>query len=106
MKLTTLSIALLAALLTACQAVAPRPEAAASVVASDEQALPSVPLTPDVLYQLLLGEVAGHRGQLDVSVTALSRAAQKTRDPRLAERAALAALYARQPMDALPNALL
>jgi tetratricopeptide (TPR) repeat protein len=107
MKLTTLSIALLAVLLTACQAVAPRPEAAAGVVASEKQApLPSVPLTPDVLYQLLLGEIAGHRGQLDVSVTALSRAAQKTRDPRLAERAALAALYARQPADALPNALL
>ncbi|HJW81840.1 MAG TPA: tetratricopeptide repeat protein [Acidiferrobacterales bacterium] len=106
MKLSTLTIALLAALLTACQAISARPEAAADIATSEKQALPSMPLAPDVLYQLLLGEIAGHRGQLDVSVSALSRAARKTRDPRLAERATLAALYARQPVDALPNALL
>jgi tetratricopeptide (TPR) repeat protein len=106
MKLSTLTIALLAALLTACQALSVRSEAAADAAASEKQSLPSMPLAPDVLYQLLLGEIAGHRGQLDVSVTALSRAAQRTRDPRLAERATLAALYARQPVDALPNALL
>ncbi len=106
MNLNTLSIALLAALLPACQAVSPRPEAASSAAASEKQALPSMPLAPDVLYQLLLGEIAGHRGQLDVSVSALSRAAQKTRDPRLAERATLAALHARLPLQALPNAML
>jgi len=106
MKLSTLIIALLAALLTACQELSVRSEVAADAAASEKQALPSMPLTPDVLYQLLLGEIAGHRGQLDVSVTALSRAAQRTRDPRLAERATLAALYARQPVEALPNALL
>jgi tetratricopeptide (TPR) repeat protein len=112
MKPNILTIALLAALLSACHAVAPRPEATQAAVASEtaaageKQALPSVPLTPDVLYQLLLGEIAGQRGQLDVSVMALSRAAQKTRDPRLAERATLAALYARRPADALPNAQL
>lgn len=106
MKLTTLSIPLLAALLVACQAASPRPEMANDAAASEKQALPSMPLTPDVLYQLLLGEIAGHRGQFDVSVAALSRAAQKTRDPRLAERATLAALHARRPADALPNALL
>ena len=106
MKLSTLSIALLAALLTACQAISTRSETAADAVASEKQALPSMPLAPDVLYHLLLGEIAGHRGQLDVSVSALSRAAQKTRDPRLAERATLATLYARLPVDALPNALL
>jgi tetratricopeptide (TPR) repeat protein len=105
MKLTTLSITFLAALLVACQTVSPQPEMA-DAAASEKQALPSMPLAPDVLYQLLLGEIAGHRGQLDVSVSALSRAAQKTRDPRLAERAALAALHARRPADALPNALL
>lgn len=106
MKLSTPIIVLLAAQLTACQALSARPEAEAPAVASEKQALPSMPLAPDVLYQLLLGEIAGHRGQLDVSVSALSRAAQKTRDPRLAERATLAALYARRPQDALPNALL
>jgi len=106
MKLSILSIALVAVMLSACQAFSPRPEVETNAVASEKEALPSMPLAPDVLYQLLLGEIAGQRGQLDVSVSALSRAAQKTRDPRLAERATLAALYARQPVDALPNALL
>jgi len=104
MKLNILSIAFLAAFLSACQALSPRPEAASGEEASEKQALPSMALAPDVLYQLLLGEIAGHRGQFDVSVTALSRAAQKTRDPRLAERATLAALHARLPAEALPNA--
>jgi tetratricopeptide (TPR) repeat protein len=106
MKLTTLTIVLLAALLTACQGISPRPEAVVEAAASEKQALPSMPLAPDVLYQLLLGEIAGHRGQLDISVLALSHAAQRTHDPRLAERATLAALYAHLPVDALPNALL
>ncbi len=106
MKLNTLSITLLAALLTACQPVSPRPEAVAEAVADEKQALPSMPLAPDVLYQMLLGEIAGHRGQFDVSVSALGRAAQKTRDPRLAERATLAALHARLMVDALPSARL
>jgi tetratricopeptide (TPR) repeat protein len=106
MKPNTLSIALLAALLSACQAVSPRLETANAAEASEKQALPSMPLAPDVLFHLLLGEIAGQRGQFDVSVPALSRAAQKTRDPRLAERATLAALFARRPVDALPNALL
>lgn len=106
MKLSTISTALLAVMLTACQELSTRPDTTADTTASEKQALPSMPLAPDVLYQLLLGEIAGHRGQLDVSVSALSRAAMKTRDPRLAERATLAALYARQPVDALPTALL
>ncbi len=106
MKLNILFIALLATLLTACQAFSARPEVAVDAAANEKQALPSMPLAPDVLYQLLLGEIAGHRGQLAVSVSALSRAAQKTRDPRLAERATLAALHARLPVVALPNALL
>ena len=106
MKLKLLSIAFLAAFLSACQVLSSRPEAAADTASSENQALPPMPLAPDVLYQLLLGEIAGHRGQFDVSVSALSRAAQKTRDPRLAERASLAALHARLPAEALPNALL
>jgi tetratricopeptide (TPR) repeat protein len=106
MKLNILSIALLAAFFSACQAPTSRPEADSDDVISEKQTLPSMPLAPDVLYQLLLGEIAGHRGQYDVSVSALSRAAQKTRDPRLAERATLAALHSRLSAEALPNALL
>ena len=97
---------LLVALLAACQAPATRPPAQAAAPLSDKQDLPAIPLTAEVLYHLMLGEIAGHRGQLDVSVPALGRAAQVTRDPRLAERAALAALFARRPQEALASARL
>lgn len=68
--------------------------------------LPAASLDGDVLYQMMIGEIAGQRGQFDVSVTNLSEAARSTRDPRLAERATLVALYARRIEDALPNARL
>lgn len=99
----------LAVFLAACQATTGPREAAPPVAAApppEKQALPAVALTADVLYQLLLGEIAAHRGQIETSVSALSRAALKTRDPRLAERATLAALYARRPVEALTNARL
>ena len=100
-------IILLPVVFAACQAVTPQPDAgpvAASAATNNEAPLPAVSLTPDVMYSLLLGEIAAHRGQMDVSVAALTRAAQKTRDPRLAERATLAALYAHRPQEALGNA--
>ena len=107
MKLKSLLIVALIAPLFACQAPATRPPVpVAGTLASGKQDLPEIPLTEEVLYSLLLGEIAGHRGQFDVSVPALGRAAQKTRDPRLAERAALAALFARRPQEALVNARL
>ncbi len=93
---TRLPIALVAlsTFLTACQSL---PTAPAEPVTPDKPAaadptLPKVPLTGEVLYFTLLGEIAGHRGQLDTSVSALSRTADKTRDPPLAARATLAAL--------------
>ncbi|MFL6649411.1 MAG: tetratricopeptide repeat protein [Sulfurifustis sp.] len=52
------------------------------------------------LYEVLVGEMAVQRGQMDIAVEALSRAAGRTRDARLAERASLAALYAKRFEDA------
>jgi tetratricopeptide (TPR) repeat protein len=64
------------------------------------RALPNTPLTPEILYYVLLGEVSGHRGDLATAVKALTLAAEQTRDPRLAERATQAAMYARNYADA------
>ncbi|MDH3376678.1 MAG: tetratricopeptide repeat protein [Gammaproteobacteria bacterium] len=50
-------------------------------------ALPDVPLTAELLYDILLGEIAGQRGYGDVAVEALSRAALSSKDPRLLARA-------------------
>jgi tetratricopeptide (TPR) repeat protein len=62
---------------------------------------PDVPLTEDILYDILVGEIAGQRGQIDTALESLGRAAQKTRDPRLAERTTRAAVYAKRYEDAL-----
>lgn len=101
---------LVAGLLTACQSAPVRVPAAAAAPESaaepSTEPLPNVPLTADVLYYLMLGEIAGQRGDLGVAVNALSRTAQQTRDPRLAERATLVALHARMTPQALANARL
>lgn len=48
----------------------------------------------DLMYQLLVGEVAGQRSQLPLSVAAYQRAAQMSDDPAVAQRAARIALFA------------
>lgn len=53
------------------------------------------PLTAEALYLLLLGEIAGARGQIDVSAEAYTQLARRTRDPRIARRATEIALFAR-----------
>lgn len=82
-------------LLTAC-ATPPRPTAEKAAEPVAEQPLPDVDLTGDLLYDIMLGEIAGRRGHFEVSILALTRAAGKSRDPRLAERATKAAMYAKK----------
>lgn len=65
--------------------------------------LPAQTLTPDTLFLLLLGEIAGGRGELNTSVEAYLLAARQTRDPRIAQRATEIALYARE-LDAATSA--
>ena len=66
--------------------------------------LPSIPLTGDTLYDLLVGEMAGQRGELPVSVRHYLQAAVETRDPRIAERATRIAIYSRLQDEALTAA--
>ncbi len=68
---------------------------------ADSSDAPDVLLTEDILYDILVGEIAGQRGQLDTALESLGRAAKKTRDPRLAERATRTAVYAKRYEDAL-----
>lgn len=97
-----------ATLLGACSTVphAATPPATGENAAPSHLDLPRVELTPDVLYDILLGEIAGHRGQVAVAASVLGRAAQKTRDPRLAQRATAAGLYSKRYADALRSAQL
>ena len=66
--------------------------------------LPNHELTREVLYQFLLAEIAGQRGNLTLAAQAYGDLAKRTRDPRLAERATEIALYARMPEAAVESA--
>jgi tetratricopeptide (TPR) repeat protein len=63
--------------------------------------LPRQELTGQIIYQLLLAEIAGSRGNLALSASSYLDLAQSTRDPRIARRAAEVAFYARQLDSAL-----
>jgi tetratricopeptide (TPR) repeat protein len=54
------------------------------------------PLTRELLYDILLAEIAGQRGRMDVSAPHYLQAAMESRDPRVAERAVQIASFAKQ----------
>ncbi|MFQ5642151.1 MAG: tetratricopeptide repeat protein [Thiogranum sp.] len=54
-------------------------------------------LTASLLYGVLMGEIAGQRGRLDVSGAAYLQAAKQSNDPRIAERALKISIFAKQP---------
>lgn len=89
----------------------PEPSAAqegSSADADDNRAaaLPKKELTPDILYKLLMAEIAGQRGNTSLSVKTYRELAKTTRDPRIARRAAEVALFSRQNEAALEAARL
>lgn len=61
-------------------------------------------LTGDVLYKLLVAEIAGQRGQLDTSINHYIELAKEIKDPSLAERATRIMIYARKDKEALEAA--
>lgn len=62
---------------------------------------PPAGLDANILYHLMLAEIAGQRGQLKVAVQEYVSAARLSRDPRIAERATRVAVYARDDENAL-----
>lgn len=53
-------------------------------------------LTARTVFQVLIGELALQRGQIDLGVSSYADLARRTRDPRVLERATEVAAYARQ----------
>lgn len=72
----------------------------------DPTTAPQLELTPQILYQFLLGEVAAQRGQYDLAARTHAELAKTTLDPRIARRAAEIATYAKLIDVALPPARL
>lgn len=112
MKIKPFFLALLAVSLSACAQSPVGAQQAAAAVASPQESGKKKPekkpaeLTPQLLYQFLLGEIAGQRGELKLSAEAYADLAARTRDARVARRATEIALYARQTKLALRNAQL
>jgi len=101
-------ILVLAALTVSCAVSGDRhgtPPAVSSPPAQAQAAPPSAgstsvtarqALTGDLMYDILLGEIAGQRGDFDVSVSRYLEATEAAQDPRVAERAVQIASFAHQ----------
>jgi tetratricopeptide (TPR) repeat protein len=76
-------------------ALADDPPPAAGVT-SGQKTQPQQTLTSDLMYDILLAEIAGQRGEMDTSVPHYLQAALEAQDPRVAERAVQIASYAKQ----------
>ena len=56
---------------------------------------PKIKLTEDILFKVLIAEIAGHRGKIDTATNYYLDLARKTIDPAIIERATRIAVYAR-----------
>lgn len=65
------------------------------------ESLPSVALTPDVMFRYLSAEIADQRGDWEYAFVNMLQSARETGDPRLARRAAEIAITAKQKDEAL-----
>src|SRR5499427_1298564 len=68
---------------------------AAAPESENRSIYPNQELTENLLYEYLLAEIAGQRGNVALSAQAYVDLAKRTRDPRIARRATEIALYAR-----------
>jgi len=91
--------------LAACATQEPRPDQDLGV--AQARVAPAEPLSHgdeaagDLMYQLLVGEIAGQMGALDISVNHYLQAARSSQDPAVAERAARVSLFAERRPQAL-----
>lgn len=106
-------VCVLAWLTAGCAQLAGKPDndavaSAQSAVraATPAPVLPPQDLSPSVLYQFLLAEMAVHRQQYGLAAQAYVDLARKTLDPRIARRATDVSVYARQPALAVEAATL
>lgn len=92
------SLLVLVLLATGCATTTSQPdvsELAKPAVPSMELAeMETADFPPEVLYQLLVAELAGQRGEIGVAVANYLAAARTSQDAQVAERAARVAIYA------------
>jgi len=106
-RLTPYILLSISALLTAGCAVSPKQSALPALQGEPSQQAASVPaaeFTPEVLYQLLVAELAGQRGQNAVAMKSYLAAARLSGDAGVAARAARFAVFSRHLREALEAA--
>lgn len=94
------------ALQPALQKPEERPVVSASAPPPASKPVVTTPVSPEVMYQVLVAEVAMQRGQFDMAIQQYLELAREHRDVRLAERAARVAVYAHDNENALDAAML
>jgi predicted Zn-dependent protease len=82
------------------------PDALGPASAEDQKSLPDVPLSSQIVFQVLAAEVALQRDQPAPAYQTYLALARDTHDPRMAQRATEIALAAQSPSDALAAAQL
>ncbi len=86
-------------LLLGCSSV-PMAPGTAYAQSSDSISRSQADADSQLMFEIMISELAGRRGQLDVAMTGYLRAAGKTDDPRVSERATRLASFGRQWADA------
>jgi tetratricopeptide (TPR) repeat protein len=82
------------------------PDMLGAQTAEEQKNLPDVPLSSQIVFQVLAAEVALQRGQPAPAYQTYLALARDTHDPRMAQRATEIALAAQSPSDALAAAQL
>ncbi len=102
--------ALLALLLSGCVSLPEDGTEVSKGVQAPAQTVDPAPSTspsdlePEVVFDVLVGEIAGRRRDFTTAFVHLHRAAQRSRDPEIAERAARLGIYAPEVPQALEAA--
>ena len=97
----TATAALLASVLSACAVTSAPAPVAQAPAPTPEAAYPKLALSNDILFGVLASEIAAQRGAAAASAPTVLALAQRTRDPRLARRAAEFALTANRLDEAI-----
>lgn len=108
-KFKYLLLAPIALVVGGCAQLSPKEVVQPRVEAAPVERIPEFPkveLTRPLLFQYLVSEVAGQRGDTGLAAEGMLDLAKTTRDPRLAKRAAEMALLSRREAQALEAATL
>ena len=88
--------ALVPLVLLGCSSIPLAPNEAHAQSTVDQRTSSQSGMSSQLMFELMIAELAGQRGQLDVALAGYLSASERTDDPRVSERAARLALFGRQ----------